>query len=297
MYTYEEQCVMDLSDNYTVLYSFLGRALIDAAGVEGERALREGTRRYGRDRGECSRRQHLALGVKINMQSLFSVGGDLPPDPRFHRELQELNPEERVSHTLVCPMADIWKAYGEREIGRMYCEEFHPACYNHYAYDYGHTNLAKTLTQEKDEYCAFNVVLRAENLPDELKPLCFAQYDPGYVAPKVTPPQANGKRGFETLSIKLYYYLLEAAQEQLGEAGTAAIASGLEKMARDGAQRAKKTAQAYGRPLDEQVVYDTYPLTLDPAKTDLWEGYRDHGSVELFLQHFVPAFRSEMAKG
>lgn len=54
MYTYEEQCVMDLSDNYTVLYSFLGRALIDAAGVEGERALREGTRRYGRDRGECS---------------------------------------------------------------------------------------------------------------------------------------------------------------------------------------------------------------------------------------------------
>lgn len=68
-------------------------------------------------------------------------------------------------------------------------------------------------------------------------------------------------------------------------------------MARDGAQRAKKTAQAYGRPLDEQVVYDTYPLTLDPAKTDLWEGYRDHGSVELFLQHFVPAFRSEMAKG
>ena len=45
------------------------------------------------------------------------------------------------------------------------------------------------------------------------------------------------------------------------------------------------------------MVYDTYPLTLDPAKTDLWEGYRDHGSVELFLQHFVPAFRSEMAKG
>ena len=216
MYSYEEQCVMDLSDNYTLLYSFLGREVLDAFGVEGERAFREGTRRYGRDRGQCSREKHQALGVKINMKSLFSVGGDLPPDPRFHRELQELNPEERVSHTLVCPMADIWKAYGERAIGRMYCEEFHPACYNHYAFDYGHTNLAKTLTQEKDEYCAFNVVLRAENLPEELKPLCFAEYDPGYVEPKVEVPKANGKRGFETLSIKLYYYLLVIMRRQGG---------------------------------------------------------------------------------
>ena len=220
MYTYEEQCVMDLSDNYTVLYSFLGRELLDAAGVEGERALREGTRRYGRDRGQCSRERHQALGVKINMQSLFSVGGDLPPDHRFHRELQELNSQERVSHTLVCPMADIWKAYGERAIGRIYCEEFHPACYNHYAYDCGHTNLAKTLTQEGDEYCAFNVVLRAENLPDDLKPLCFAEYDPGYVAPQVSVPKANGKRGFETLSVKLYYYLLEAAEEYITTEGS-----------------------------------------------------------------------------
>ena len=50
MYTYEEQCMMDLSDNYTLLYSFMGRELIDTFGLEGERALREGTRRYGRDR-------------------------------------------------------------------------------------------------------------------------------------------------------------------------------------------------------------------------------------------------------
>ena len=58
MYSYEEQCVMDLSDNYTLLYSFLGREVLDAFGVEGERAFREGTRRehivkdgYARPRG------------------------------------------------------------------------------------------------------------------------------------------------------------------------------------------------------------------------------------------------------
>ena len=44
MYSYEEQCIMDLADNFTLLYSFLGRSLIDVFGVTGEKALREGTR-------------------------------------------------------------------------------------------------------------------------------------------------------------------------------------------------------------------------------------------------------------
>lgn len=296
MYSYEEQCIMDLADNYTLLYSFLGRSLIDAFGVAGEKALREGTRRYGRDRGEASRKMHESLNVKINMQSLFSVGGDLPPDPRFRRELQELNPEERVSHTLVCPMADIWKAYGEAYIGRIYCEEFHPACYSHYAFDYGHVNLGMTLTQEKDEYCDFNVVLRAANLPDELKPKCFAEYDPGYVTPDVHPAAACGKSGFESISVKLYYYILEAALEQFGEAGWDAMCTAMEKMAIDGAARARNTAEKYDRPFDEQLIFDTYPLTMDRSKTKLWDNYTGHEAVERFMHSFVPAMQRELEK-
>lgn len=296
MYSYEEQCIMDLADNFTLLYSFLGRSLIDAFGVAGEKALREGTRRYGRDRGEASRKMHESLDVKINMQSLFSVGGDLPPDPRFRRELQELNPEERVSHTLVCPMADIWKAYGEAYIGRIYCEEFHPACYSHYAFDYGHVNLGMTLTQEKDEYCDFNVVLRAENLPDELKPKCFAEYDPGYVTPDVHPAAACGKSGFESISVKLYYYILEAALEQFGEAGWDAMCTAMEKMAVDAAARARNTAEKYDRPFDEQLIFDTYPLTMDRSKTKLWDNYTGHEAVERFMHSFVPAMQRELEK-
>lgn len=296
MYSYEEQCIMDLADNYTLLYSFLGRSLIDAFGVAGEKALREGTRRYGRDRGEASRKMHESLNVKINMQSLFSVGGDLPPDPRFRRELQELNPEERVSHTLVCPMADIWKAYGEAYIGRIYCEEFHPACYSHYAFDYGHVNLGMTLTQEKDEYCDFNVVLRAEYLPDELKPKCFAEYDPGYVTPDVHPAAACGKSGFESISVKLYYYILEAALEQFGEAGWDAMCTAMEKMAVDAAARARNTAEKYDRPFDEQLIFDTYPLTMDRSKTKLWDNYTGHEAVERFMHSFVPAMQRELEK-
>jgi hypothetical protein len=297
MYTYEQQCVMDLADNYTLLYSFISRELMDAFGLEGERAVREGTRRYGRDRGQQSREEHLAKGYKINMQTLFSVGSGLPKDPRFRRELQELNPEERISHTLVCPMADIWKAYGEREIGRIYCEEFHPACYERYAYDCGHTHLAKTLTQECDSYCAFNVTLRAQNLPDDLRPVCFAQYDPGYIQPAYEAPSVSAKRGFEKLCIKLYYYLLEAAADLCGEAGAEAVERGLEKMAADGAARARAAAAQYGVPFDEKLIDDTYPLSLEPERIDLWEPYRTHGARERFARRFVPRMREELAKG
>ena len=295
MYTYEEQCMMDLSDNYTLLYSFMGRELIDTFGLEGERALREGTRRYGRDRGIHSRERHLKAGYKVNMESLFSIGGDLPPDPRFRRELQELNPQERISHTLICPMADVWKENNEQRIGRIYCEEFHPACYNHYAFDCGHTNLAKTLTQENDEYCAFNVILRAEDLPDDLKPLCFMEYDPGYVKPENTAPQPDGKKGFESLSIKIYYYVLECACEAFGEEGALAIGRALHKAATDGAKRVKETARKYGKEIDATLVFDSYPISLQPEKISLWEEYQDHDAVRIFKENFVPEMLSQLS--
>lgn len=294
MYTYNEQCMMDLSDNYTLLYSFLGRALIDDFGLEGERALREGTRRYGRDRGIHSRQKHINMGLKVNMKNLFSVGGDLPPDPRFRRELQELNPQERISHTLICPMADVWKENNEQRIGRIYCEEFHPACYNHYAFDYGHTNLAMTLTQEQNSYCAFNVTLRAEDLPDELKPSCFAEYDPGYTEPNIDTAKPDGKRGFETLSIKIYYYILECAEEAFGDAGIKSIGKGLKMAAENGAERAKITAQKYDLPVDDDIVFNTYPLSLEPEKIDIWKEYNKHNAIEIFEENFVPTIKNAL---
>ena len=123
MLNYTQRCNCNLSDAYTLMYGFIGKKLIEELGMEGEAALREGSRQYGYDRGETARNKHIAVGAKVNMQSLFSLFHDLPADPRFRRELQQLIPTERVSHTLVCPMADIWKAYGEAYIGRIYCEE------------------------------------------------------------------------------------------------------------------------------------------------------------------------------
>ena len=169
MYTPEEHFVMNLADIYSLLFGYIGDGLIRAFSMQGEASVREAARRFGKDRGRTLREKHLSIGAKINMKNLFSLYPDLPSDPRFKRELQTLSPQERISHTLFCPMAAIWESHGQKEIGRIYCEEFHPACYGEYGYGYTSVNLARTQTQENDEYCSFRVILRPADLPAKLQ--------------------------------------------------------------------------------------------------------------------------------
>ena len=288
MYTYAEKCIMNLADSYTLLYGFIAGSIIENCGLKGEAAVRESTRQFGYDRAENTRRKHLAVGAKINMLNLFTLYHDLPGDPRFRRELQEINPQERVSHTLVCPMADIWKEYGQMAIGRIYCEEFHPACYSHYAFDQTRVNLSKTLTQEGDEYCDFNVILRPEQIAPELRKECFAEYDPDYVQPEFPKEEADGKTGFASLSVKLYYYLLKCAAEQLKEEGVQAVRQGLREFARATADLFLKRAAEDQIKVDGAYLKDNFPLDMDvEADEKLWENYAGFGSRQEYESCFV----------
>ncbi len=286
MYTTTEVQTMNCGDTYSMLYGCIVSRLVRHLGVDGERAAREGTRRFGRDRATTSRNTHLAHNLKINMLSLFTMFHDLPGDPRFRRELQELNPQERVSHTLVCPMADTWRHYGVMNIGRMYCEEFHSACYGSYAYGYAAVNLGKTLTQEGDEYCAFNVVLRPENLPDELKPVCFEEYDPCYTKPEVVVPEVQAKPGFSLLGIKLYYYLLEATAEQLGEKGIQIVNLGLADFAEVTADIIRRRANELGNTVTEQYAGNNSLFGFTVLDDPRWQKYSKYNAQQRFEEHY-----------
>ena len=287
-YNYDQRCVMYLSDAYTMMYGFVGKKLIDRHGLPGDAALREASRQFGYDRAEASRKRHLEVGEKINMLNLFTLFHDLPNDPRFRRELQEINPQERVSHTLVCPMANIWAEYGHREIGRIYCEEFHPACYSHYAFDLTQVNLAKTLTQEGDEYCDFNVILRPEKVPDELKPVCFPEYDPEYVPVKVDPGHPDGKKGFAVLSAKLIYYMAAQAGKDLGDSGTETVNKALTEWADAMADFYRRKSASDGDVLDRKYIHDHLPFDLNTAENDgeIWAAYDDEYHVKEQVQKY-----------
>ncbi len=288
MYTPEQNEIMHLSDGYTVMYAIISRAVMDALGDDGEAAVREATRRYGRDRGRARRNKHLELGVKINMRSLFSVCSDLPPDPRFRRDRALLTDEERNSRTLICPMADVWKRRGMKKIGRIYCEEFHPACYGEYAWGMTRVNLARTLTQDGDAYCDFHVVLRKANVPDERKARCFAEFDPGYSEPCVDGKPSEGKAGFSSLCVRVYYYMLEVLRERFPDRAEKVMTRAL----RDWADDAIGTLGGYAAGLGEKLGADFaerhFPMFMNADDEPLWEKNGWYGARRLLEREFYP---------
>lgn len=286
MYTKEQTEVIHLQDSYTIMYALLSREIINALGETGERIVREATRRYGKDRGRKRRQKHQDLNVKINMHSLFAVCSDLPPDPRFRRDRLMLTEEERNSHTLVCPMAEVWEQYGAKEIGRIYCEEFHRACYQEYAFGLTQVNLAQTLTEDGDTYCDFHIVLRKANVPDDLKPQCFEEYDPNYTAPDIKGEPADGKSGFSSLCVRVYYYMTEVLHEQCPDQAENVMKRALNVWAEDTERRLRQEAGEMKEHLNPEFVEHHFPLYVNIDDEPLWEEYDRYGAKELLRKEF-----------
>lgn len=286
MYSEEQLKVIHMQDSYTIMYALLAHEIMDSLGDAGESAVREATRRYGADRGRTRREKHRRLGVKINMQSLFSVCSDLPSDPRFRRDRLLLTEEERNSHTLVCPMAQVWEEYHLKEIGRIYCEEFHRACYSEYAFGHTQVNLARTLTEDGDGYCDFHVVLRKANVPKELKAECFAEYDPDYQKPVITEGSADGKSGFASLCIRVYFYMLEVLLERFPDQAEAVMKKALNVWAADTKQRLTEQADSMKLPLTLGFAEEHFPLYTDIGSDPMWEKYDRYGAKQLLKTGF-----------
>ena len=105
----EEIKLENLQDSWVIMYTFIARELFDRGGFQGEIALREAVRRYGRDRGFTNRQRLIDNNIKINLETLFHEGRDRPGEPRFLSKVIRSTREERISDTLICSFADVWK--------------------------------------------------------------------------------------------------------------------------------------------------------------------------------------------
>lgn len=141
------------------LYYFMGKEMIDRFGQEGETALRQAVRNFGRSRGKTLRARHEAMELPINVESLFTHY-DLPAS-KDHDEVRnkiQLDKDNRVSETLICHLQQIWDELGGEEgnrIGAIYCDEFHPYMWAAYQSSI-QTELPKLLTKG-DPCCRFEV--------------------------------------------------------------------------------------------------------------------------------------------
>ena len=290
----EEIKLENLQDSWVIMYTFIARELFDRGGFQGEIALREAVRRYGRDRGLTNRQRLIDNNIKINLETLFHEGRDRPGEPRFLSKVIRSTREERISDTLICSFADVWKKYNAKHLGRIYCEEFHIECYKAFGFGQTKVNLSRSMTQDGDDRCFFYHTYRPENLTDEQRRLSFEEYDPGYVKPSTPMPKPEGKSGFNMLWIKMYFYLLEAAVEQLGETGRMLVANGLRHGAVEQAKVFLEQARATEREVDQIYLVDHLPLNLDIDAEPLWETYDKHGAKQLLRDCFYKVLFQEV---
>ncbi|MDR1732210.1 MAG: L-2-amino-thiazoline-4-carboxylic acid hydrolase [Synergistaceae bacterium] len=297
MNRFKEIELESLQDSWVIMYTFIARELLEKGGFEGERVLREAVRRYGRDRGLSNRRRLLENNVKINLATLFSEGRDRPGEPRFTAKVLRGTREERISDTLICSFADVWKKYDAKHLGRIYCEEFHIASYQAFGFGKTKVNLSRTLTQDGDDRCCFYHTYRPENLTDEERRLSFEEYDEGYVKPDREMPKPEGKSGFRALWIKMYFHFLETAAERWGEDDARSlVGSGLRAAAVEQARVFAEIARSTERVVDEGFLEGHHPLSLGPSPGDetLPEACCALGAQSLLFENYCLTIRKEL---
>lgn len=283
-----------MQDSWVMLYGFLAKQLMEEGGFQGEIALREATRRFGRDRGLANRKRLVDNNIKVNLVTLFCEGRDRPGESRFVGYNTFESEEDFSVCTHICSLADVWKRYGLKKYGRIYCEEFHIADYEAFGFGATKVNLARSLTQDGDDRCIFNHTLRPENMTEETRRLCFARFDEAYQRPTADMPKPQGKSGFNMLWIKTYYYILECAVEQLGDLGRTIIGNGLRRTAHEQAAAFMEEAAATERVVDRQYLIDNLSLDLDPDHDPLWQEYNQYGALDLAKTCFYTPLMKEV---
>lgn len=287
----EELKIRNMADIWSILYLYLARPLVKDLGIEGELLLREGIRNFGVDRGEALRKKHIKTNLKINLYNLFTYS-DLPPDPRFRRNKIKLTPQERLSETLVCPLANIWAKYNGKELGQTYCEEIHHAKFKAYA-PKTQVNLSQTITKG-DNHCRFSLYLRPANMNLKERQLSFKEPDTGYfLKQKLEFKGQTYREGYEMLSLKIYYHITSLALLKFSTKAETLVINSLNDFALFVYEFLKEKALSLGMVIDENFVGENCPINLKPTETsrNIWGYYTDKEPERIFNQSFLLTLR------
>lgn len=276
----DELLNQNCQDVWPKLYYHIAHSLIRDFGIKGEKAIRVGLRKYGVDRGTALRKLHIENGYPINMYTLFSVY-DLPDDPRCRRRSIRLNKSERLSETLVCPIADLWISYGAKDLGRIYCEEFHHAMYGAYAAG-TQVNLGQTLTQEGDSHCRFSVYYREANTEGDFDGREL-NFDDVHEMPY--------RDGIEMIVVKLYNNLYQGATEILGAEAIPTVASAMKELAKDVGTHYREFAKSLDVPVTDEWLNHEFPFHLgEGAPYGYWLEYDISEQWNIYKRDFEPEF-------
>jgi hypothetical protein len=113
------KAVQDMSRRVGLLHMCYARTLVDELGeAKGRDLIRKAIWDYGTKIGERTRQRVEAQGLEPTVQN-FSKGGDLSPIGFDH--VPVVVEGERRVQSLGCVLAEVWREYGEDELGGLYC--------------------------------------------------------------------------------------------------------------------------------------------------------------------------------
>jgi len=146
------QAVEDMSRRVALLHLSYARRLVQELGEErGKELIKRAIWDYGTRIGEQTRARVEALGLEPTPEN-FGKGSDLSP-LGFDHSRTTVEGEARTQ-LFGCVLAEVWKKYGEEELGGLYCL-VDPAKMQ--AYDPGSTMVHTRKIPDGDVYCEMAV--------------------------------------------------------------------------------------------------------------------------------------------
>lgn len=205
-------CDNQAQDQWAELYISLARALSDGYGFEGRGVIREAIRIYAAQTARERKAELLNTGCKTNLLTLFKAGFGFPCGDRCVKEWIRHTEQELFLNVIACPYADRWGG-DNRELGRMFCEEYYPALVHEGTSEKAQINLGYCLLNGRDDSCRLSFYLRPANVPAEKRAECFPGFDLEHDADASVPSYAPD---FDKQKERLLQAFLFAAESRMG---------------------------------------------------------------------------------
>ncbi len=241
------------ADQYSRLFYFIAKAMLDEFGSEGDAVLRQAIRDYGHFRARWKRARHEVLGLPINLVTLMSYG-DMPGD-NLSSTGRVATPTYYRSTCTACSHARNWDSLSGRQIGRIYCEEVHGCLYGP-SYADGITLEMPEFMTKGDSVCTFILTMPAA--------------DPRMPEPP-SGPKPSLERSMARLQAIIYEYLAQAMLSHFPDQGEQVLRKALREFAafRGRALRQMHADRGWSRNVSTYVQNPDMPYGDSVALADL----------------------------
>lgn len=156
-WNYTDQ-VSIMENLYILMFYFITKQAVICFGEEGKQCIADACKEYGHYRGGLLAIEQESHGLERNVENFYGHY-DLPRDPRTKQKYIHLDKHTAEEEFYACHFSNIWKWLDDiplqecSPIGKIYCDNFHPAMWQGY-----NTHMEMTLPKiivQGDEKCSF----------------------------------------------------------------------------------------------------------------------------------------------